>query len=195
MFKIVYELPNDKSFAFVSRSCSSSLGLMAIKQFYPEKVTEYNANPSNLNTGHAHRLLGGKLVQNLPDGCAIMIRNPIERFASLLNRTGYSIESALELIYWVYNIGDAPENNNRSIERSSLDAAYHFMPYSLMINQQSKLFKFPDINSIAKYLKIENNYEHINKSSNKPNFNEIELIKIKKAYCEDIKIWNSFSNT
>ena len=105
MFKIVYDLPNDKSFAFVSRSGSSSMGLMALKQFYPEKIAEYESDPNNINTGLSHRLLGGRLVSKLPDGCAVMLRNPIERFGSLLNRTGYDIESALELVFWMYNVG------------------------------------------------------------------------------------------
>jgi len=192
MFKIVYDLPNDKSFAFVSRSGSSSMGLMALKQFYPEKIAEYESDPNNLNTGLSHRLLGGRLVSKLPDGCAVMLRNPIERFGSLLNRTGYNIESALELVFWMYNTGEAPAGNNRLIERSSLDAAYHFMPYSLMIAENSRLFKFPDLKNMAIYLGIDENIacEHINEISEPLLFNPSQLSKIQQAYAQDIEIWN-----
>jgi len=192
MFKIVYDLPNDKSFAFVSRSGSSSMGLMSLKQFYPEKIAAYESDPNNLNTGLSHRLLGGRLVSKLPDGCAVMLRNPIERFGSLLNRTGYDIESALELVFWVYNAGEAPARNNRLIERSSLDAAYHFMPYSLMITENSRLFKFPDLKNMAVYLGIDENIAcaHVNEISQPLLFNPNQLSKIQQAYAQDIEIWN-----
>jgi len=166
---------------------------MAIKQFFPEKLEEYNSNPNNINTGTSHRLLGGRLVNDLPDGCAVMIRNPVERFASLLNRTGYDTESALELIYWIYNVGQKPTRNNRLIERSSLDAAYHFMPYHLIINNNSHLFKFPNLRSMANYLGISNDVscEHINSISTIIKFNNDEIYKIEKTYQKDLIIWNS----
>ena len=193
MFKIVYDLPNGKSFAFASRSGSSSIGLMALKQFYPEKLLEYESDPSNVNTGASHRLLGGRLVNTLPDGCAVMIRNPIERFESLLNRTGYDFESALELVYWMYNLGATPSRNNRSIEKSSLDAAYHFMPYFLIVNENSNLFQFPNLRNMANYLGIDENIpcEHINEISQEVSFSPEQLDKIRIAYAQDIDLYNN----
>jgi hypothetical protein len=195
MFKIVYDLPNGKSFAFVSRSGSSSIGLMILRQFYPEKLKEYDRDPNNIYTGMSHRLLGGRLVNDLPDNCAVMVRDPVERFSSLLNRTGYDFESALELVYWIYNIGDAPTRNNRLIERSLLDAAYHFMPLSIIIgNNNVNLFKFPDLRSIASYLGINESIacEHVNQISRPISFSEPQLEKIYKVYAKDIEIWNKF---
>lgn len=191
MFKIVYDLPNGKSFAFVSRSGSSSLGLMALRQFYPEKLAEYENDPNNINTGTSHRMLGGRLVNELPNDCAVMVRNPIERFGSLLNRTGYDFDSALELVYWVYKVGDVPLRNNRLIERSSLDAAYHFSPYSIIIGNNINLFKFPDLRGMSNYLGIDKNIncEHINKISQRIHFSKLQLEKIQKAYAKDIKIY------
>ena len=196
MFKIVYDLPNGKSFAFVSRSGSSSLGLMALRHFYPEKLAEYENDPNNINTGTSHRMLGGRLVNELPNDCAVMVRNPIERFGSLLNRTGYDLESALELVYWTHGVGDAPAKNNRLIERSSLDAVYHFMPLNLIIgnNTNINLFKFPDLRGIANYLEIDENIncEHVNEISQQIFFSEPQLEKIQKAYAKDIEIFNQF---
>jgi hypothetical protein len=194
MFKIVYDLPNDKNFAFVSRSGSSSMGLMALKRFYPEKLAEYYRDPSHIHTGMSHRLLGGRLVSELPNNCAVMVRDPVERFRSLLNRTGYDLESALELLYWIYNVGDTPTRNNRAIERSSLDAAYHFMPLSIIIgNNNASLFKFPDLRGMANYLGIDESTdcEHVNKISKPIFFNEPQLEKIKKACAKDIEIYNN----
>jgi hypothetical protein len=194
MFKIVYDLPNGKSFAFVSRSGSSSIGLMALRKFYPDKLEEYNRDPNNIYTGMSHRLLEDRLVRELPNNCALMVRDPLERFSSLLNRTGYDFESALELVYWVYNTGDPPTRNNRLVERSLLDAAYHFMPLSIMIgNNHVNLFKFPDLRSMANYLGLDESIdcEHINKISKPISFNEPQLEKIKKAYAKDINIYNN----
>jgi hypothetical protein len=198
MFKIVYDLPNGKSFAFVSRSGSSSMGLMALKQFYPEKLAEYENDPSNINTGTSHRMLGGRLVDKLPSNCAVMVRNPVDRFTSLLNRTGYNFESALELVYWMYNVGDPPAKNNRLIERSSLDAAYHFMPLYLIIenNTDINLFKFPDLRVMANYLEIKDDVvcEHVNKILQPISFNQSQLEKIQKAYNKDIEIYTQFDH-
>jgi hypothetical protein len=195
MFKIVYDLPNDKNFAFVSRSGSSSMGLMVLKQFFPEKLADYYRDPNHIHTGMSHRLLGGRLVSELPNNCAVMVRDPVERFRSLLNRTGYDFESALELVYWIYNAGDAPTRNNRTIERSSLDAAYHFMPLSMIIgNNNVNLFKFPDLRSMANYLKIDENIdcEHVNQMSQPISFSQAQLEKIQRAYAKDIEIYNNF---
>jgi hypothetical protein len=198
MFKIVYDLPNGKNFAFVSRSGSSSMGLMALKQFFPEKLVEYESDPNNINTGTSHRMLGGRLVDKLPSNCAVMVRNPVDRFASLLNRTRYDFESALELVYWMYSVGDPPAKNNRLIERSSLDAAYHFMPLNLIINNSSNisLFKFPDLRGMAHYLEIKDNIacEHINKIPQAISFNQSQLERIQKAYNKDIEIYTQFDH-
>ena len=194
MFKIVYDLPNGKNFAFVSRSGSSSMGLMALKRFYPEKLADYYRDPSHIHTGMSHRLLGGRLVSELPNNCAVMVRDPVERLGSLLNRTGYDFESALELVYWVYNIGDTPIKNNRMIERSSLDAAYHFMPLSIIIGSNDvNLFKFPDLSSMANYLGIDESIdsEHVNKISKSISFDQSQLVKIKKTYAKDIDIYKN----
>jgi hypothetical protein len=195
MFKIVYDLPNGKNFAFVSRSGSSSMGLMALKQFFPEKLVEYESDPNNINTGTSHRMLGGRLVDKLPNNCAVMVRNPVDRFASLLNRTRYDFESALELVYWMYSVGDPPSKNNRLIERSSLDAAYHFMPLYLIIenNTDVNLFKFPDLRGMANYLGIDENIscEHINKIPKPVSFNQSQLERIQKAYAKDIELYDN----
>jgi hypothetical protein len=197
MFKIVYDLPNGKSFAFVSRSGSSSMGLMALKQFFPEKLAQYESDPNNINTGTSHRMLGGRLVNSIPDGCAVMLRNPIERFGSLLNRTGYDFESAIELVYWIYNTGEMPIRNNRLIEISSLDAAYHFIPYSFIVNENSNLFQFPNLRNMANYLGIDENIpcEQINQISKSISFSSDQINKIQKAYAKDIQLWESLINT
>jgi len=196
MFKIVYDLPNGKSFAFVSRSGSSSMGLMALKQFFPEKLAQYESDPNNINTGTSHRMLGGRLVNSIPDGCAVMLRNPIERFGSLLNRTGYDFESAIELVYWIYNTGEMPIRNNRLIERSSLDAAYHFIPYSFIVNENSNLFQFPNLRNMANYLGVDENIpcEQINRISKSISFSSDQINKIQKAYAKDIQLWESLQN-
>lgn len=173
------------------------MGLMALKQFFPEKLAQYESDPNNINTGTSHRMLGGRLVNSIPDGCAVMLRNPIERFGSLLNRTGYDFESAIELVYWIYNTGEMPIRNNRLIERSSLDAAYHFIPYSFIVNENSNLFQFPNLRNMANYLGIDENIpcEQINRISKSISFSSDQINKIQKAYAKDIQLWESLINT
>jgi len=97
------------------------------------------------------------------------------------------------LIYWMYSVGDAPDKNNRLIERSSLDAAYHFMPLHLIIgdNTDVNLFKFPDLRGMANYLEIKDSVvcEHINKIPKPISFDQSQLERIQKAYTKDIEIY------
>jgi hypothetical protein len=74
-----------------------------------------------------------------------------------------------------------------------LDAAYHFMPLSLIINNSSNisLFKFPDLRGMANYLEIKDNVacEHINKIPKPVSFDQSQLERIQKAYAKDIEIY------
>lgn len=187
IWKIYYTLPNNKSFCFVSRSCTSSIGLMCLKQFYPERLT------GNINDGQGHRLLEYKLDDTLPPGCAIMIRNPIERFKSLLGRMNKTPEQVFSWLYWFYGIGDKPKITNRhDIEYTYGTTAYHFIPVSKFIQPDSNLFTFPNILGMTNYLGIYTDIEKINVSLTlKTEMNEKEIECFNKIYSDDIKLWES----
>ena len=67
------------------------------------------------------------------------------------------------------------------------------MPYSLMITENSRLFKFPDLKNMAIYLGIDENIacEHINEMSEPLLFNPNQLNRIEQAYSQDLAIWSN----
>jgi len=89
-----------------------------------------------------------------------------------------------------------PIRNNRLIERSSLDAAYHFIPYSFIVNENSNLFQFPNLRNMANYLGVDENIpcEQINRISKSISFSSDQINKIQKAYAKDIQLWESLQN-
>lgn len=195
MYKIFHPLPNGKSFAFVSRSATSSFALMAMRSFYPDMYEEYLKNPENKNNGTSHRMIPYHLCRNLPHGSAVMVRNPLERFASLIWRTGISPELALDRLYWFFGLGAEPQNIDRkSVEQVSGDALYHFLPISMIIDKNSKLFIFPNISDMARYCGIQTPIEHINISKEKISLNQNIIQRIMIAYKNDFNIYYQLKN-
>jgi hypothetical protein len=192
-WKIWYNLPNNKSFAFISRSGTSSLGLMSLKTFYPERL---QFAPANVRCGIAHRLNDYEIGKELPNGCLVMVRNPIERFVSLLNRFSISIDKAICWLYWFYDFGDRPKNTDRAdLEFSKLVEVYHLAPLSYFIQDFNKVYPviFPDFQKAANYLGLNYNIEHINISEKKINLTLEQESLIRKIYNKDIELWESLN--
>jgi hypothetical protein len=190
-WKIWYNLPNKKSFAFIGRSGTSSLGLMSLKTFYPDRL---KFAPENIHCGMAHRLNDHEMGKKLPDGCLVMVRNPIERFISLLNRFNVSVDRAINLMYWFYDLGNKPKKTDRSeIEHYASIEIYHFAPlvYFLKNAKLVNLIPFPDFQKAAEYLDLNYNHEHINISEKKIELTSEQKNIIKIIYNEDFKIWKN----
>lgn len=186
-WKIWYTLPNGKTFNFTSRSCTSSIGLMALKQFHPDRIPDHP-----LIDGAAHRLNDYAIGESLPAGCAVMVRNPVDRFRSLLGRMGVTAEQALCWLYWFHGLGDQPAATDRvDLEYTAGTTWHHFTPVSQFVNADSKLFKYPDVAGMAAYLGITVPEEHINTADTKPELTAEQEAKVRAIYAADIALWES----
>jgi hypothetical protein len=194
MYKIVYKLPNDNHYAFVSRSGSSSIALMAMNYCNHELSDMYNKfYDYNSHLISPHRLMEYIICEKMPPQTIVVVRNPIERLQSLVHRTGINIKTALAGLYWVYNIGQKPKHTEReSLDRLSGDALYHFRPVSTIVENDSKTIPFELIGEIPNILGLNVVLPHVNKNTNeKEQFSDEVLEDIYSAYGSDIKLWKS----
>jgi hypothetical protein len=191
-WKIWYNLPNGKSFNFTSRSGTSSIGLMALKQFHPDRIPDHP-----IIDGQAHRLNDYTLGTNLPPGCAIMVRDPVERFRSLLGKMNVTVEQAFCWLYWFHNLGNEPSFTDRMLLEYSVGTTWHhFTPVSMFVQPDSKLFKFPNITGMATYLGIEQPVEQINACPvDKPLLTPDQEDMVRSIYISDIALWESLQSS
>lgn len=190
-WKIWYTLPNGKNFNFTSRSCTSSLGFMALKQFHPDRVPEHP-----VIDGQGHRLLNYALGETLPAGCAVMVRHPIERFRSVVARMGISVEKALILLYWFHGLGPKPAFTGRhELEYTHGTTWHHLTPVTQFIQLDSQLFVFPDITGMASYLGIVAPEERINACpADKPELTPEQETIVREIYAADLTLWESLQS-
>lgn len=163
--------------------------MMSLRYFYPERIPDYP-----IIDGEGHRLNNYMIGEDLPDGCAVMVRNPIERFISLLWRMNISPEKAFCWLYWFHGLGDKPEYTDRhDLEYCAGTSWYHLAPVSHLMNEKSKLFVFPDIMGMANYLGINTPIEKINfsKTAEKIILTPEQEYKVRQIYSDDIVLWKS----
>jgi hypothetical protein len=186
-WKIFYKLPNGKSFNFTSRSGTSSLGLMALKQFHPDRVPDHP-----VIDGAGHRLNDYEVSSTLPAGCAIMVRDPVERFKSLLGKMNVTVDQAFTWLYWFHDLGEKPANTDRlALEYTVGTTWHHFTPVTHYIQPDSQLFLFPDIQGMANYLGLTGEVQLINGCSEKPSLTSEQETIVKNIYAPDIQLWES----
>jgi|APCry1669188879_1035177.scaffolds.fasta_scaffold13527_2 hypothetical protein len=191
LWKIGYSLPNGKSFCFTSRSCTSSIGLMALKQFHPDRVPDHP-----LIDGQAHRLNDYVLGTSLPEGCAVMVRDPVERFRSNLGKMGVTADNAFAWLWWHYGLGTPPQATDRMVlEYTAGTTWHHFTPVSMFAQADSKLFRFPDVAGMAAYLGLTGDVENINVCADKPTLTADDEAKVRSIYAADIALWESLPHT
>ena len=188
MYKIVYELPNNNHYAFVSRSGSSSIGLMTM-QYNKHPLLEIYNNAYDFTSSliSPHRLMKCIICEKMPPNTLVVVRNPIDRLKSLVCRTGISIEKALAGLYWIYGIGKKPAHTEREwLDRLSGDALYHFRPVSTIVEDDSICIPFEKIHEVPKKIDIDTKLPHVNKNIlNLSDFSAEEMYNIQCAYRED----------
>jgi hypothetical protein len=185
-YKIYYQLPNGRSYAFVARSGTSTLGLMCLRQFHPDRMTQ------DFVDGKAHRALDSVVSGRLPAGCGVMVRHPLERFQSLLWRVPLPVEQALSLAHWHYGAGPQPANTDRHwLEYTYGVTAYHYAPVSFFAQPDSQLFRFPDLRGMADYLGCKVPLAHINKTEHPVTLTPEQSQQVLEVYADDLRLWES----
>ena len=186
-WKLWYTLPNGKSFAFVARSMTSSLGLMAARQFYPERLPD----PEPI-AGNAHRLLDYSIGTTLPASCVVVVRNPVERFTSLLGRwKGVDTDAAIALIRWGLGKGNEETIDRRVLETANLSMMHHFCGAATFAQSDSTLVRFADIVGAATALGLTGNAAHINQSESHRSLTSAQEATVTSIYADDLALWES----
>jgi hypothetical protein len=143
MLKIYFPLPNGKAFAFVARCGSTSIAASCLHSFYPDLYEKWLQIPDREHGGYAHRLLPHKVAYELPPGCLVIVRDPVDRFMSLCARTGTDPSLALVRVNALF--GDKAPEKREQLETVSWDWMNHFRPISTIAQADSKLVQFERI--------------------------------------------------
>ena len=191
MVKLFYELPNGKCFAHVSRSGTTTISHQVLKQFYPEVYKEYKTQIGLSKPAVPQGYLTERWGEELPKGCLVMVRNPIERLQSMIAKTQWSEE--------VIDFGLGTSTGATSAERElskqyTILKHHHISPLHCIANDNCHFVKFPEIEKACEYLEVP--YEeslHLNKQRG-----EVEPLKAEQEkFLEEsmsMEIWKSLSN-
>lgn len=137
MLKMYYNLPNGKSFAHVSRSCTSTLAAHALRNFWPEKYAEFLTNNNSPQV-----LLNETWANRLAPHCLVMVRNPIDRLNSLISRNAYSEQ----IIETVLSACDRCMITTREISKTiDIVKFHHIAPVCWIADNDSRFCLFPDV--------------------------------------------------
>ena len=139
MLKMYYRLPNGKSFAHVSRSCTGTLCLLSLQTFYPDI---YNHDlPQKYLKEHWDR--------KLPENCLVMVRDPIERLRSYQARKQHSWDCVYQIIKAQKKTGviDRDCSENMSMRRY-----HHLAPLTNIAEHDSHFVLYPNVKEACEYL-------------------------------------------
>ena len=150
MPKLYYNLPNGKSFAHVSRSCTSTLAAHALKDFFPHLHDQWKTE----NNHSPQWYLPEMWANRLPKDCLVMVRNPIERLESLIARNKYPAE----VVQFCLEVACRSAVTNREMSKHlSILRMYHIMPIDFIAENDSHFIKFPNVEEACNYLGL--NYD------------------------------------
>lgn len=188
MLKMYYKLPNGKSFAHVSRSCTSTLCAHALKNFWPEKYQEFKNQE-----GYKHspqRFMEETWANRLAPHCLVMVRNPIDRLNSLISRNNYPEEIIEAVLLSTHRYVTIKREIAKQID---IVKFHHIAPVCWIADNDSQFCLFPDVKKACEILEMEYDpsiYE--NKLLN----NKVESNKELWSTClmDSIGLWESLEN-
>jgi hypothetical protein len=167
--KGVCAIHNGKALALVTRSGSHALMNLMLPEVYEQKV------PISLKEDRWHPIMnlqGWDIKYGFPEveKVCVMVRNPIERFASSMSRRKLTFEQALEV----------------------KDEDVHFWSIESMglINEKCSYFLFPEqIDLCAQTLGLKIPVPKLNEENDKPNLSCVEIEVLKTYYQKDIELY------
>jgi len=142
-----YQLPNGKSFAHVSRSCTSTLCAHALKQFYPDAYEKFRNSCQS-----PQRWLNETWANRLPPHCLVMARNPIDRLNSVITRNSYSEEKVQAVLESCHRFAVIPRNLSGNL---SLVTFHHIAPLAWIADNDSQFCLWPDVEKACAILGLE----------------------------------------
>jgi len=181
MLKIYYQLPNGKSFAHVSRSCTSTLCAIALQTFYKNKFKEWKNKPSR-----PQEYLEERWTRKLPSNCLVMVRDPVERLASY-----YSVKKQnWDCVYQIIKAQKTGGVIKREFsENISMRRYHHLAPLTLIADHDSHFILFPEVQKACDYLELEYN-QQIHVSEQDPSYNKEVPENIQNLLKDDIIMYN-----
>jgi len=155
--KLFYELPSGKCLAFVARTGSTVVLLAAIQKF------SRDLHPTAAN--------------ELPAGCVVVTREPLQRFCSLLWRMNTNADEALRRM-------------KHPVYGERRDWFQHFRPFSSVAQPDSVLLRFED-DAVWKELDLPRWPERVGATEEMPMLTAAQEAAVRLAYADDIALWES----
>ena len=183
-----YNLPNDKSFAHVSRSCTSTLAAHALKNFWPEKYDQYK---QQIDGGNSPQSFMYETWSNrLAPQCLVMVRNPIDRLNSLISKNLYSEELVEAVLSACYRSMVITRQFSKTID---IVKFHHISPVCWIADNDSTFCLFPDVKKACGLLDMQYHPE-IHENSLK--YEQVNNIKETwKTYLNDsIGLWEALND-
>lgn len=188
MLKMYYRLPNGKSFAHVSRSCTSTLCAHALKNFWPDK---YNEFMNQIGYKHSpQRWMEETWANRLAPHCLVMVRNPIDRLNSLISRNNYTEEVVDSVLLSTHRYAIIKRETAKQID---IVKFHHIAPVCWIADNDSQLCLFPNVKQACEILDMEYDptiYENKLDEKKNTNFKNIWIDCLK----DSIGLWEALEN-
>jgi hypothetical protein len=171
---------------------SSSLARAIIRQFQPrqEWLIRTAAFPAGKTAADRqwHWMCKGKATPDKP--VVLLVRDPVERFASACQQTGQEdIDAAIDSL-----VKDKPVNGKARMGRPGhLRDDVHFCKQSECVCGETHLFRFPDhLPQAAALIGLEGELPKANEAKRpKPKLTKAQEAKVRAYYAEDQSLFES----
>lgn len=187
MLKLYYKLPNGNHFAHISRSGTSTLAAHVLKNFYPEKYQQF-LKQKEIKYQAPQQFLEEYWSNRLPPNCVCMLRDPVIRLKSMLNKR----PRMAEYVDFVGGINTVVAKTTRNTSRKlDIVTIIHLAQFTSIADNDSNIILFPNIEQACKELGMEY-YQDICENTSDDNY-DMDVPKRWLKYLEEsIGLYNAF---
>ena len=188
MLKLYYKLPNGNHFAHISRSGTSTLAAHVLKNFYPEKYQEF-LKQKEIKYQAPQQFLEEYWSNRLPPDCVCMLRDPVIRLKSMLNKR----PQMSNYLDFVGNIGIRNSITTRSISRKlDILTIIHLAQFTSIADNDSSIILFPNIEQACKELDMEY-HKNIHENNSMTRYDNDLPNKWKHYLEESVGLYSAFN--
>lgn len=159
--KTYYRLPTGRSLAFVARTGTTAI-LCAVSEAFPDYKEDWCCESV------------------LPPDCLVVIREPVQRFRSLLWAMNTTASEAIAHL------------TNSPHYRCGRGYLSHFRPVSTLVQPDSRLFIFGDI-AVWPALGLAPYTEVVGATPEFPVLSQEQENAVRQIYADDIALWEALS--